>query len=177
MSLKKKKFELPVLFPEAHPPGTGDTYFQSLGSGGPFACAPGAARYEGEGCQIGLENGPPQINFETRKVEGVPMDTQFDKGEIFEAFLNSLDDLQIKKFPNIQKKGCSTDQPPPLGENLGELVLGKDLGVILDVSPQKNIVVDLCFFFSPVEGGLRAPQFCSKEGGLRAPQCCSKGGA
>ena len=100
------------------------------------------------------------------------MDTQFDKGEIFEAFLNSLDDLQIKKFPNIQKKGCSTDQPPPLGQTLGELVLGKDLGVILDVSPQKNIVVDLCFFFSPVEGGLRAPQFCSKEGGLRAPQCC-----
>ena len=92
VSLENKKFEWSVLFPEAHPPGTGDTYFQSLGSGGPFACAPGTSRYEGEGCQIGLENGPPQINFETRKVEGVPMDTQFDKGEIFEAFLNSLDD-------------------------------------------------------------------------------------
>ena len=76
------------------------------------------------------------------------MDSQFDKGEIFEAFLNSLEDLQIKKCPNIQKKGCSTDQPLPLGEKLGELVLGKDVGFILDVSHRKTLLLIFLFLLS-----------------------------
>ena len=84
--LEKEKFELPVLFPEAHPPGTGDTYFQSLGSGGPFACAPGAARYEGEGCQIGLENGPPRLILKPEKWRGSPWTLSLTKEKFLKPF-------------------------------------------------------------------------------------------